>query len=68
MIKALLRCLAALDKFGRRWPNQGDHECKVLEWVMAAFVVEDISKEMFSFEEVPNLTIISEIVQREKQR
>ena len=62
MIKALLRCLAALDKFGRRWPDKCDHKCKVLEWVMAALVVEDISKEMFSFEEVPNLAIISKIV------
>lgn len=60
VIKTLLRCLAALDKFDWRWPNEGDHQCKVLEWVMAAFAVEDISKEMFSFEEVPNLTIISD--------
>jgi len=55
-VKALRGRFAALDKFGWGWPNQGDHECKVLEWIVITFAVKDISEEMSPFKKIPNLT------------
>lgn len=54
-VKTLLCCFATSDKFARRRPNHRNHECQVLEGVVATFAVEYVSKEMLAFKEVPDL-------------